>query len=278
MTIHDALEFYVHKSVSTQTVIDILEPAVSYVVSKDWQGNELVLPTIRADWHEGYRWGSVAEIERGENGTISYKRKLELPDKTKHTFVSDSLDDLVAQIEAFWQERNSSELDARVIEELDFEYDADEDEFVVPDHSNVGDAPATESVPQKTHVVTIEAKDLSPEVVSIMTGESSATEVIPEEEEMPPWLHEKSFVPTRLRLTLASMPTTKSWPAFQQFIKEHAGTATLVVVMPQGEVTLENVGLLPEHQAELRLIFGEATLKSDETESISAKVLEGLSL
>lgn len=54
MTVHDALEFYVHDSVSTQTVIDIIQPCVSFPVKG--------LPYIRADWHEGKTWGSVVEI------------------------------------------------------------------------------------------------------------------------------------------------------------------------------------------------------------------------
>lgn len=55
MTIHDALEFYVHESISTQTVVDLVGPAVSYAVP--------TLPEIRADWHEGRRWGAVVELK-----------------------------------------------------------------------------------------------------------------------------------------------------------------------------------------------------------------------
>lgn len=62
MTVHDALEFYVHESVSTQDVIDLVNPQVSFKVAG--------LPEIRADWHEGYSWGSVAEINLGEDKKI----------------------------------------------------------------------------------------------------------------------------------------------------------------------------------------------------------------
>jgi DNA polymerase-1 len=55
MTIHDALEFYVHESLTTAEVIRLLDPMVSFPI----QG----LPVIRSDWHEGYRWGSVVELE-----------------------------------------------------------------------------------------------------------------------------------------------------------------------------------------------------------------------
>lgn len=62
MMIHDAVEFYVHESVDTQTVLDVLGPAVSFPVPG--------LPEIRADWHEGTRWGEVAEIKVDAAGQI----------------------------------------------------------------------------------------------------------------------------------------------------------------------------------------------------------------
>lgn len=55
MTIHDALEFYVHESITTQQVIDLVAPQVTFKVDG--------LPEIRADWHEGKRWGDVVEIK-----------------------------------------------------------------------------------------------------------------------------------------------------------------------------------------------------------------------
>jgi len=63
MTIHDALEFYVHESISTQEVLDLLGPEVSYRVKG--------LPEIQADWHEGRTWGSVVEIKRDKAGQIT---------------------------------------------------------------------------------------------------------------------------------------------------------------------------------------------------------------
>jgi DNA polymerase I-like protein with 3'-5' exonuclease and polymerase domains len=315
MTIHDALEFYVHKDVSTRTVIDLLEPAVSYKVGKTWDGQDLVLPTIRADWHEGYRWGSVAEIEQTEDGSLIYSRKLELPDKSKHKFIDDTLDGLVAQIDKFWEERNASELDARVLEELDFVYDEDEDEFVLPvDNSNLGDhftdaqmeailddipedegrsmifdEPVSEPVAEKeVFIEALAAGKMSDEEFDEFNSRRAPAEddtptalgdpIVPVEEEEPEWLHSPGYAYTRLRLTLFSMPTTENWPKFQEYLKEHMGTAQLVVVMPQGEVTIERTGLTPDSQADLQLIFGEASLKVDETESISEKVLEGIEL
>jgi DNA polymerase-1 len=62
MTVHDALEFYVHESVASQTVVDIVNPAVSFPVKG--------LPEIRADWHEGKVWGSVVELNLDANKQI----------------------------------------------------------------------------------------------------------------------------------------------------------------------------------------------------------------
>lgn len=63
MMVHDALEWYVRDDVDTQTVVDVLGPAVSYHVPG--------LPEIRADWHEAKRWGEPVEIQRDEAGQIT---------------------------------------------------------------------------------------------------------------------------------------------------------------------------------------------------------------
>lgn len=60
MNIHDALEFYVHNSVSVQTVVDLLEPAVVFPVA-GW-------PPLKADWHTWERWGSCKELTRNDKG------------------------------------------------------------------------------------------------------------------------------------------------------------------------------------------------------------------
>lgn len=62
MTIHDALEFYVHESVSPQEVISVLYPAAVYDIAG--------YPRLKADWHYGYAWGSVEEIDVNEHGQV----------------------------------------------------------------------------------------------------------------------------------------------------------------------------------------------------------------
>lgn len=54
MNIHDALEFYVHKSVSPQEVYDLLHSEVTFPVKG--------LPEVVAEWHLGHKWGSVMDL------------------------------------------------------------------------------------------------------------------------------------------------------------------------------------------------------------------------
>jgi DNA polymerase I len=60
MDVHDALEYYVDESLTPDEVIRVLEPAVVFPV-EGW-------PPMVADWHAGWRWGSVRELKRGEDG------------------------------------------------------------------------------------------------------------------------------------------------------------------------------------------------------------------
>lgn len=63
MNVHDALEFYVHKSVNPQLVINVLQPAVIFGVD-GW-------PAMKADWHIAKRWGSPHEVALSPDGKIS---------------------------------------------------------------------------------------------------------------------------------------------------------------------------------------------------------------
>lgn len=62
MNVHDALEFYAHRSINPADVIKVLQPAVIFPVPS-W-------PMMKADWHVGKRWGSVKEITLIENDGI----------------------------------------------------------------------------------------------------------------------------------------------------------------------------------------------------------------
>lgn len=65
MNVHDALEFYVHRSLNPVEVIKALQPAVIFPVPS-W-------PMMKADWHIGKRWGSVKELDVAEDGTVKVK-------------------------------------------------------------------------------------------------------------------------------------------------------------------------------------------------------------
>lgn len=54
MNVHDALEFYVHRSAQPIDVIRVLQPAIIIPV-KGW-------PTMQADWHLAKTWGSPVEV------------------------------------------------------------------------------------------------------------------------------------------------------------------------------------------------------------------------
>lgn len=62
MNIHDALVFEVHKSVSPQVVIDLVQPQAVFPVP-GW-------PPMVADWEIGMKWGSMRKLELDENGRI----------------------------------------------------------------------------------------------------------------------------------------------------------------------------------------------------------------
>jgi DNA polymerase I-like protein with 3'-5' exonuclease and polymerase domains len=65
MNIHDALEFYVHRSVSVEKAIAVMRDAVIFEVD-GW-------PPMQADWHIARRWGSPTEIEVAADGTVTAK-------------------------------------------------------------------------------------------------------------------------------------------------------------------------------------------------------------
>ena len=65
MNIHDALEFYVHRSITPQQVITVLQPAVIFEVP-GW-------PAMAADWHMAKRWGSPVELTVADDGVVSVR-------------------------------------------------------------------------------------------------------------------------------------------------------------------------------------------------------------
>lgn len=98
ITFHDALEFYVHESVTTQEFIDLVGPAVSFPLPG--------YPDIKADWHEGYQWGSLAEISLDDTGKLSgYSIKVELPSKESFKWKGDTLHEALTPY-YFWSKNH----------------------------------------------------------------------------------------------------------------------------------------------------------------------------
>lgn len=88
MNIHDALEYYVDKSVRPEEVIRILQPAISFRLPG--------LPQIVADWHIGLKWGSLTELEvsgEGDDMVIRPKSKDRDPDPETVDPIEDFEDD-----------------------------------------------------------------------------------------------------------------------------------------------------------------------------------------
>lgn len=71
MNIHDALVFEVHKSVSPQTVIDLIHPQVIFPIP-GW-------PKMRADWELGLKWGDMRKLNLDENNKIILPTKKPAP-------------------------------------------------------------------------------------------------------------------------------------------------------------------------------------------------------
>lgn len=65
MNVHDALEFYVHRSVQPPDIVRVLSPAVIFPV-EGW-------PTMAADWHIAKKWGSPTKVEVKDDGTLIVK-------------------------------------------------------------------------------------------------------------------------------------------------------------------------------------------------------------
>jgi hypothetical protein len=102
--IHDALEFFVHDSIDTQTVIDLLGDAVSYPI----EGHEN-FPEISSDWHEGPSLGSLVEIELDENKKISgYNMKMEVSGSPTVKWEGATFDEVFDKF-TYWRKHNHPE-------------------------------------------------------------------------------------------------------------------------------------------------------------------------
>lgn len=107
--VHDALEFYVHNSISTQEVIDLLGPEVSFDI-EELDPNFKNFPFIAADWHEGPSLGALVEIELDDDGKIDgYSMKMEVVGTEKQKWTGDTFESVFSQYET-WRKTEHPEI------------------------------------------------------------------------------------------------------------------------------------------------------------------------
>jgi DNA polymerase I-like protein with 3'-5' exonuclease and polymerase domains len=222
MTIHDALEFYVHESISSQTVIDLLHPCVSFPVAG--------LPEILAEWHEGYRWGTVFEINMDSQHEIqSWEYKVETPYKEEFVFKAESFPEALADYET-WEKAYTPPVKVKQTLQLT-ESDIK--------RMNALEALGEDEIPQDI------LDDLSGDLVNV-AGNSDALEDMTDvkeavDEEEPPWLHSPRSV---YRIRIEAMPSKEAWTSFKQFLADRPGDGRVDIITPQGEVSLVESALI----------------------------------
>lgn len=261
MTIHDALEFYVHKDVTTQTVIDIISPVTSFPI-EGW-------PEIKADWHEGYQWGAVAEINLDSNRQIAgYELAAELPwTKEEFSWEGNTLEEVLDQYYQWEFER--FEWSYRHYMERNPNWKPDESKknsettnVPAPPGSAEGDdaeagsvldAPvadsakpqdAAEDEPVWAHRPEVRA-EAGAEVVNEGVGVSGGTVAV---------------------VTLTDMPNDDQWSKFQDvFLADRLrrpGSIPVRIETPEGNMELDDTFLITkDDQGEISLLLGGASLR-----------------
>lgn len=216
MTVHDALEFYVHESISTQDVIDLINPAVSFPVPG--------LPEIKADWHEGRKWGSVVEIDLDAQKKIS-GYGYEDEEGQKHHF--GSLEDAYAHMDAAKVAPAQAAPEPSVPEnygdwgtypgETDDDYETGLEGFSDEYLLEVLNGPDTPDEEYKL------------EAMKRKIGPWAEGATLPEE---PVWAASEH----RIILTLRHMPLEHPWRTFKLFMNEHLGKDLVVIRTPEGDL------------------------------------------
>lgn len=294
MTIHDALEFYVHETVATQTVIDIVQPAVTFPVKG--------FPEIRADWHEGYQWGAVAEIDLDENKQITgYSLEYELPWlKEAHEWHGATLHEVLDQYydwewgffgeSAPYYAKRNPEFTLKgeprhALAEKDVPPQSPTQPGPPPE---VGDPAPEPAAPWEDH-----PDDSAPKTsnrISLTSNEETVDDLaeLAEEEkknfdaELPEWAASEEFrdaiqsEPKHVVITISSMPSPDQFANFKAFLAEHTGVDTVTLSTPEGDLPLRTKHSIPEsEQPVVSRILGGADIRSEAIE-VSADIMEGV--
>jgi DNA polymerase I-like protein with 3'-5' exonuclease and polymerase domains len=257
MTIHDALEFYVSNEVPTQTVIDIVQPAVSFPVPK--------FPDIEilAEWHEGHRWGSVVEIKMDSNKQITHYEVEDVDQKFP----------TVEYAQAYLASKNLQ------IEKASASIE------IAPDDDDAGEE-SGEEIGWGTDTVLVPKYDDDPETEDAPIAPPAAAT-----EDEPVWAHrpqasqeveavDQATPDPAARVavvTMADMPFPQPWSEFKQYLQQRPGNTEVKVITPQGAIVFDTKhDLSGEDQPFISLILNGADLHF---ESVDADFdLEGLEL
>lgn len=271
LTIHDALEFLVHESVATQTVIDLINPCVSFPVKG--------LPVqIKADWHEGYQWGAVAEISLDSENKISgYDLEYELPwAKEAFDWNGTTLHEVLDSYYAWEWERFGAAAEFYAKRNPTFTLPARAaDGLPEPEHL---ETPA--ALPEGTQAAMAEAAEREGKSLAASINHQLFPDDYPAPDEKPddtPMALAADPEPEPQRtvtVTVSDMPTETQWPAFKAYLAERPGTSTVVFETPEGNLTLDTTHrLTQDDQPQISLILGGADL-SITNEPVGMDLLE----
>lgn len=248
MNIHDALEFYVHKSVSPQQVVDLLQPAIIFPV-KGW-------PEMEVEWHVGLRWGSVRKLDIGPDGKVSLSGAVDddpVPDDPEG-----DLDDGEFPVEPGSAPSDFSEFLGRARGGL-----VESTGQSVPDPSSGG-----AHGDDRAHGV--------PDCVAA-PGDSTAPR---DESPGGPSRQGGREGPARvLRVTVTRAPEPDQFVKFLGVLRESPGDHKVVLEAPDGDVEIPfTTSLTPAHRTVLSLALGGAECVWEEGSVDPQQILAGLSL
>lgn len=240
MTVHDALEFYVHKDVATQTVIDLITPQVSFPVKG--------LPEIKTDWHEGHSWGHVVEIKLDRQTKQISGFEWEDPKGASHSF--DSIQEAYDFQKAFEQpEKPKAEKSAPKLPEA-----SDDRPMAFSDYGS--------ELPDELHTFTPwdEGVEDGPEFCE-GCGQHKNSPLHKLTDDAPWTTKAMREAETIAVVTITEMPTEQQWAEFQEYLAKHPGRTTLRLDTPEGSITFDTQhSLAKEQQGHISIILGGASL------------------
>lgn len=242
MTVHDALEFYVRDDVDTQTVIDLINPCVTPRLAG--------LPEIRADWHEGTRWGLVVELELDDDKQIE-GYSWEDPDGASHTF------ETLEQAYKFQDDWLDAHYKAGM-QKLEERLAEDRTEPEVTSLDELFDANSlTPEDRERVRLALI--GEIALEEVEELLGKMGGKERVSDffqKELLTSTEHTKTAV-----IRILEMPEQDAWEGFQEWLAQRPGKMTAKLETPEGTVTFDiKVSLEPSDQGMISLLLGGASL------------------